>query len=173
METPKKHRITRWLNIFLLVINVSAITTIIAMNKGATPQIVNDQFSSDEFLKQELNLTPEQYQTISELDAKIFRSYQALLDMQCEEQFKLLDELTQENPSAEKLDSLATKIGKIHTGIKRQTIKHFINIKSICDEDQEELLNQILIGMMEMENQCKYCNKEECDRRNQISRTQK
>ncbi|MCF8380701.1 MAG: hypothetical protein K9H49_14100 [Bacteroidales bacterium] len=168
METQKRHRITKWLNIFLLVINVSAITTIIGMNKGTSTKIVNDQFSSDEFLKKELNLTPEQYRTISELDAKIFRSYQALLDMQCEEQFKLLYELTQENPSPEKLDSLATKIGKIHTGIKRQTIKHFINIKSICDEDQEELLNKILIGMMEMEEQCKYCNKAECDRRNQI-----
>jgi len=169
METLKRHRIIKWLNIFLLVINISAFTTILVINKGSASDTVDNKFSSDEFLKKELNLTEEQYQEICELDAKIFRVYQSLLDMQCETHFKLLDELLCEHPSRGRLDSIAIKTGRLYTGLKRQTIKHFINIKSICDEDQVVLLNQLLKDMMQMDEQCRYCNKRECDRRDQLN----
>ena len=169
MEPTEKHRITKWLNIFLLIINLSALGTILFMNGSKSNAPLSDQFSSDEFLREHLKLTDEQYTEISELDAKIFRVYQSMIDMQCESQFKMLNELSQDDPSMQKLDSLAQNIGRFQTGIKRQTIKHFINIKSIVDEDQEELLDQILIQMMEMNNQCKFCNKTDCDRRNQLT----
>ncbi len=169
MERIKRQRITKWLNIFLLVINISAISTIIAMNQVDAPEVITGQFNSDEFLRQELNLTDDQFKTISELDAKIFRIYQSILDMQCEEQFKLLNELLLDDPSQGRLDSLAVKIGQLHTGVKRQTIKHFLNIKSIVDEEQKVLLDQLLIDMMKMNDQCKFCNKTDCDRRTQIS----
>lgn len=171
MEAQKRHRITGWLNIFLLVINISAITTILLMG-GSAPadDLSRDQFSSDEFLRDELNLTNEQYKEISELDAKIFRVYQSIIDMQCELQFKLLRELSQETPDPVIMDSLAVNIGRMHTGIKRQTIKHFMNIKTIVDDEQEQLLDQILIDMMEMNKQCTFCNKADCDRRDQLSK---
>lgn len=169
METIKKHRITKWLNIFLLTINISAFVTILYFNKQTIQGANDDKYNSDEFLKKELNLTEEQYQTISSLDAKIYRTYQMLLDMQCEANFKILDELLQEEPSQERLDSIAKKTGKLHTALKRQTIKHFINIKSICNENQVVLLDQLLIDMMNMTELCRHCNKRECDRRDMLN----
>ncbi len=168
METFKRNRISKWLNIFLLVINISAFTTILLMNEKTAPKVIENKFSSDIFLKEKLDLTKEQFQTISEMDAKIFRVYQNLLDMQCEAHFKLLDELLLEQPSAERLDSIAKNIGRLHAGLKKQTIKHFTNIRSICDEEQEQLLDQLLIDMMGLGDQCQYCNKELCDRRDQL-----
>lgn len=173
MEAPKKHRITKWLNIFLLVINISAILTILLASRSAPAETLSDQFSSDEFLRRELNLTDEQFVEISELDAKIFRVYQNVIDMQCEQQFKLLDELSQEMPNVEYMDSLAVIIGRLQTGIKRQTIKHFMNIRTIVDDEQEVLLDQLLIGMMEMNKQCQFCNKTDCDRREQLTKGRK
>jgi hypothetical protein len=169
MEAQKKSRITKWLNIFLLVINISAIATIL-LTSGSTPSVVvSDQFSSDEFLREKLDLTDAQFKEISALDAKIFRVYQSIIDMQCEEQFKLLNELTKAEPSVSYMDSLATNIGRLHTGLKRQTIKHFVNIRSIVDDEQEVLLDQILIEMMDMNKQCQFCNKTDCDRRKRLS----
>jgi len=139
-----------WLNVFLLVINISAISTILLTNSSSPAVVESDQFSSDEFLREALDLSNEQFRQISEMDAKIFRVYQSVIDMQCEEQFKLLNELTQEVPNAQYMDSLATNIGRLHTGIKRQTIKHFMNIKTIVDDEQLVLLDHILIDMMEM-----------------------
>ena len=169
MKTTKSYRITKWLNIFLLAINISAFVTILYFNKQAIQDDNDDKFNSDEFLKKELNLTEEQYKTISSLDAKIFRTYQVLLDKQCEANFKMLNELSSEEPSQERLDSIAKKMGKLHTALKRQTIKHFINIKNICDENQTLLLDQLLMDIMNMPELCSTCNKRECDRRNMLN----
>ena len=168
MENTKKQRIKKWLNIFLLTINISTFITILYLNKQAAPRGNDDKFHSDEFLKKELSLTEEQYQTISSLDAKIYRTYQMLLDKQCEANFKILDELSQENPSRERLDSITNKTGKLHSSLKKQTIDHFINIRGICNEEQVVLLNQLLKDIMKMNDQCKYCNKKECDRRDRL-----
>ena len=46
METSKRHRIIRWLNIFLLVINISAFGTILVLNKQ-TPRKSIDKYNSD------------------------------------------------------------------------------------------------------------------------------
>lgn len=173
MEPRDKQRIAKWLNIFLLIINVSALVTFLAMNRSSDSKAVTEQFSSDEFLRKELKLSDEQFAAISELDAKVFRVYQSIIDLQCEEQFKLLNELSQENPSKEKMDSLAVNIGRLHTGIKRQTVKHFMNIRTIVDDDQEVLLDKLLIEMMEMNKQCQFCNKTDCDRRDRLSSQKK
>ncbi len=171
MEAQKKQRITKWLNIFLLIINISAIMTILLAGRSAPAEEgLSDQFSSDEFLRQELKLSDEQFKEISALDVKIFRIYQSIIDMQCEQQFKLLAELTEEEPNIEYMDSLAVTIGRLHTGIKRQTIRHFMNIRTVVDDEQEALLDQLLVDMMEMNRQCQFCNKTDCDRRKQLQK---
>lgn len=156
------------MNIFLLVINISAIATILLMSGSAPAENTSAQYSSDEFLRDYLNLTDEQYREISEMDARIFRVYQNIIDMQCEAQFKLLGELSKEAPDREYMDSLVVNIGRLQSGLKRQTIKHFTNIRSVVDDNQEDLLDQLLIDMMQMNKQCRFCNKTDCDRRNQL-----
>lgn len=167
MESSKSTRIVKWLNIFLLIINLSAFTTFLLMNREEepAPEITDNKFNSDIFLKESLELSNEQYNKLKKLDAQVFRSYQALLDMQCETHFNLLDELLLEAPSLQKLDSISLKIGRLHGSIKKQTIKHFSNIRSVCNEEQEELLDQLLVDMMGVGDHCRYCNKEECERR--------
>ncbi len=164
----KKHRIIIWLNVFLLVINIPAFTTILFMNRSTVSEESNDKYKSDMFLKKELNLTEDQFIALSKLDGNVFRSYQVLLDKQCEFNFDLLEELSAEDPSKEALDSIANRIGRYQTLLKKQTIKHFMNIRSICTEEQEKLLDDLLQDMMNLGDQCAICNKQNCDRKDRI-----
>lgn len=166
----KKQRIINWLSIFLLVINISAFATILLMNNESIPvdSSSTEYYKSDEFLKGALDLSEEQYDKISSMDQKIFRIYQNILDMQCESNFKLLEQLSSNEPNKQLMDSIANQIGNLHTGLKRQTIKHFMNIRSICTEEQSHLLDKLIKDMMELDNQCKYCNKEYCSRRESL-----
>lgn len=166
----KKQRIINWLSIFLLVINISAFATILLMNNESIPVDTSstEYYKSDEFLKGALDLSEEQYDEISSMDQKIFRIYQNILDMQCESNFKLLEQLSSNEPNNQLMDSIANQIGNLHTGLKRQTIKHFMNIRSICTEEQSHLLDKLIKDMMELDNQCKYCNKEYCSRRESL-----
>jgi translation initiation factor 2 beta subunit (eIF-2beta)/eIF-5 len=169
MEAIKRNRIIQWLNIFLLVINVSAFGTILLLNKQAPAKSL-DKYNSDEFLKKELNLTSDQYKKILLMDSEVFRIYQSLLDMECASNFRLVEEMTSESPSKMKMDSISINIGKLRAGIKKQTVKHFENIKSICNADQKILLDQLLKEMMELGDQCNFCNKRECTRRDQLNK---
>ncbi len=165
METKQKS--IKWLNIFLLVINLSAFATFLFMNQSHETKKV-DAYSSDEYLKEKLNLSDSQFEKIMEMDRKIFRNYQLLIDVQCETNFELVKELSSENPSKEELKRLTDKIGKYHALIKRQTVTHFENIRSICNDEQKLLLHNLLLEMMETGDQCQYCNKANCSRRNQL-----
>ncbi len=169
MKTSKKDRIIQWLNIFLLVINISAFGTILLLNKQ-TPARSLEKYNSDDFLRRELKLSDEQFKKIALLDSEVFRIYQSLLDMECASNFRLVEEMTSPSPSKARMDSIAQNIGKLHAGLKKQTIRHFDNIKSICDEDQKLLLDQLLKEMMELGDQCEFCNKRECARRDQLNK---
>jgi arsenate reductase-like glutaredoxin family protein len=165
----KKQQTIKWLNIFLLIINISAFATFLYMNQSQKSE-TTEAFNSDEYLKEVLQLTDKQYEAIMELDQKVFRNYQVLIDIQCETNFELVKELSSENPSEDELKRLTDKIGKYHTAVKRQTVTHFQNIKSVCDDNQKLLLDKLLLEMMEAGDQCEYCNKASCSRRNQLDK---
>ncbi len=167
----KQQNTVKWLNLFLLVINISAFITILFMNRDTAGNNTSGaSFSSDLFLKEELKLSDEQYKALTRLDGDVFRSYQLLLDKQCELNFGLLYELSAEQPSKSNLDSIAERIGHYQTLLKKQTIRHFMNVRSLCEPEQIELLDHLLMDMMELGDQCKYCNKKDCERRSSISK---
>lgn len=163
----KQLQIIKWLNIFLLIINVSAFTAFLLMNRQSSNEH-NKKFSSDEFLLSELGLTQEQFRTVSVLNKDIFRVYQLLLDKKCEVNFELVEELSTSMPSDEKMDSLSNQIGQIETALKNQTVRHFKNVKRVCNEEQKILLDQLLKEMLDAGELCKYCNKIDCSRRDQL-----
>lgn len=163
----KRQKSIQWLNILLLVVNISAFTTFLILNHSGNADPTGQ--STDEYIKERLNLTDQQFEQVVEMDQKVFRNYQVLIDIQCETNFELIKELSTANPSEEELKRLTEKIGKYHTLIKRQTVKHFENIKSVCNEEQKLLLDKLLIEMMEAGDNCQYCNKANCARRNQLS----
>lgn len=164
----KKQRIIAWLNIFLLIINSSALITFLWMNSGGEAEH-DKRYSSDEFIRKELHLSDQQFQKVSALNNMVFRAFQALLDRKCELNFDLIDELASPEPSKAVMDSLTDRIGKIDALLKKQTVRHYQNVKSVCDDHQKELLNQLLKDMLEAGSQCKYCNKIDCARRDRLT----
>jgi hypothetical protein len=167
----KQQRIFSWLNVFLFIINISAFITILLMNnRNVSSKNESSQYRSDDFLRKELKLSEEQFRTLSKLDGDVFRNYQLLLDKQCEFNFSMLEELSLDNPSKENLDSIANRIGTYQTLLKKQTARHFINVRSVCNDDQVILLENLLQSMMELGDQCATCNKRDCERRDRINK---
>ena len=51
------------------------------------------------------------------------------------------------NPSTDKLNSISENIGELHTELKELTISYYLDMKEVCDESQQEKLNEIFISM--------------------------
>jgi len=163
----KYQQIFKWLNVFLLIINLSAFVTFLFMNRQDST-VHDTKFSSDQFLQTELALTPDQYKKVSALNNDVFRLYQVFLDKKCELNFQLVDELASEKPSEEKMDSLSNRIGQLDAALKKQTVRHFKNVKSVCTESQKLMLGELLKEMLDAGGQCKICNKINCSRRDRL-----
>jgi hypothetical protein len=170
MIPEKTNRTLLWLNFILLIIICSAIITFLTMGKSDTSSsgetgVVN----SMDLLKKELNLSEEQYQKVIIQNDHTFRTYNLVLDMMCETNVALLEELGKPESDPMVLDSLARKYGLLSTSLRRHTVDYFVNIKNLCTPEQKKKLTLIFKGMMEMDKQCETCNKKDCPRKERLN----
>ena len=171
MNKKKINRSLKWLNILLLVINVSAIAAFLVRTgsgKAVTDSGASSEMASLQFMKSELSLSDEQYQEAVILNERTFRTYHLLVDMICEANVGMLEELSRDDCNQHALDSITKRIGNLNSSLKKETVRHFQNIKSICNEEQAAKLTLLFKEMMQLEEQCELCNKKECPRKVRI-----
>ena len=56
---------------------------------------------------------------------------------------KIMDELKQEEPQRQLLDSLAKEVGKLHEEQQQSTINHFIALREVCSPEQYDQLQRM------------------------------
>lgn len=170
MIPERINRILLWLNLVLLLIITSAIVTFLIMRSSSSGrQITNPvEMNSMEMLRTELELNDEQYAKVLVENDRTLRTYNLVLDMMCEANVAMIEELARPESDPVVLDSLARKVGTLNTSLRRHTSDYFVNLKAICNDAQQQKLTLIFKQMMQLENQCKTCNKINCPRRERI-----
>jgi Spy/CpxP family protein refolding chaperone len=168
MDQIKRNRAFKWFNYLLLVVNLTALITIFMVNRPTETGTKENQEISLKFLKERLNLTPDQYQELIKVSEKTFRAYHVNIDLLCEANIQLLEEISKDNPDQEEIEKLVKKIGNINTTIKRNTAKHFEQVKAICNEEQRAKLVLLFKEIMQLEEQCAICNRKECPRKERL-----
>jgi len=171
MDQIKKNRAIRWLNYLLLIINITALITLLFAGRTTTTNIEQkeNQELSVKFLKERLNLSESQYQELIKLSEKTFRAYHVNLDLLCEANITLLEEMSKDEVNHEEIEKIVKKIGNINATLKRNTVKHFELVKSICTKEQKDDLVMIFKEIMQLEQQCEICNRKECPRKERLN----
>lgn len=170
MIPEKTNRILLWLNLILLVLIGSAIITFIVMSSRSTKaSSESGVINSMTMLRSELNLTDEQYKKVLVENDKTVRTYNIVLDMMCETNVAMIEELAKPTSDRQVLDSLSKKIGVLNTSLRRHTSDYFMNLKAICTPEQQKKLTLIFKNMMQLEEQCETCNKKDCPRKERIN----
>ena len=169
MIPEKTNRILLWLNLIFILIIGSALATFIIMNTSDDKPADNGDLNSADMLRTELGLSPEQYKVVLVENDRTLRTYNLVLDMMCETNVAMIEELAKEKTDPAVLDSLARKIGALNTSLRRHTGEYFLNLKDICDDEQKQKLTQIFKNMMQLEEQCETCNKKDCPRKERIN----
>ncbi len=152
----KKHLITG-LIIFLVVVNIAALSTIIYRNR-TTPTINDDYIQLRQrveeqgmyrFFRDELQLTPDQFNQFRDINHQnMIKSREIAKQLQIK-RVEMIDEVSKENPDKEKLDKIANDIGSLHYKLKRNTYNHFLELKDICNEEQQEKLQRMFMRMID------------------------
>lgn len=94
-------------------------------------------------LTQKLGLTEGQKEQLEVFRREHFRKMEPLRRQSHETRSKL-HALWSSGGTAEKIDSLTTKIGELQAQIEKTTFNHFSDIRSICSPDQKRIFDQII-----------------------------
>ena len=95
------------------------------------------------------------------MNQEVTDHYQGISEVMCENHNKYLLELSQPDPSLKTIDSLSRVIGYVHVGLKKYTARHFMNIKSICNQEQEHKLENLIKDMLNI-GVCSHCEEDSC-----------
>jgi Spy/CpxP family protein refolding chaperone len=151
-----RYRILVWLVIILLIINISAITTIfLGLNVGDRKEtrpfhrrIEMHRHQDVRFFEESLNLSPDQHAQFKASRHKFFSEAKKLAGQMHDKRVEFVNELASPEPDTLKLMEIADEIGNLHSKLKYQTYKHYIEMKKICNKEQEEKLTRIFKSML-------------------------
>lgn len=146
-----------WCNIIFLMINTALFVFLCSNTNREQPTETNSQELSLEFLRDELELTSEQFAQLMEMDRQVLKRHETVLKLLCQNRYRLLNELAKPEPSMEELNNTARSVGFLHRALKKQTIYHLLNVKKICTPEQTKKLNKIFIEILEIDKHCVEC----------------
>lgn len=145
--------------IILLVVNISALSTII-YNKKVRAKM-EDEISNVQdgiriqgmrrFLQEELNLSEEQFHKFKDINTNYNRDSRKIAFQMRKKRYEMMKEIAKKNPNFGNLDQIAQDIGSLHYELKKLTINHFIELKDVCDEEQQEILHKMFIQMLSIQ----------------------
>jgi hypothetical protein len=154
-----KPKILIWIIVLLLIMNVSAITTMLyhksqekkieeisnvaAMQSGPSMQY------SGRWFRDELGFNSDQMREFSRFNP-VFR--QKLRDINIEllqKRQQLLTELSAQKSDTILLNEISDSIGALHSKLKKATYAYYLEFKKICNPGQQEKLNSIFSSMFE------------------------
>lgn len=134
----------KWGLIALIVVNVSALSAL-AVNRFYKPSVISQVTAEHpmiNFLEQELNFTDQQISRFSRIKDKFEQNTIELRRQMIEIKSTMFTELSKSNSNPEKLESLSMQFGQLEGRLKRITMDHFLEMKAICNPDQQKTLIQ-------------------------------
>ncbi len=156
-----------WIIILLSVSNLTIIGTIVYKVYFQSPKIESNQTNKIQvpnqrlgrFFRQELNLSFEQHRQFRSFRHKFHKQANGITFKMMQKRNEMLTELGKEQSDTVRLHQLAKEFGVLHEQLKHCTFEYYLNMKSVCNEQQKEKLFEIFKAMMNNEAEVKMPNK--------------
>ena len=153
MATKNTYRILIWVIVILVATNLSMGLSFWYhknQDKKAAAAMTEEQVQMPSeqrtrFFRDQLNLSMDQVEVFRNLNRKYNQNARRISNELELLRVEMVEELDKDAPSEELLDSISTKIGELHTKLKKETIDYYLGMKAECDSAQQEKLKEIFI----------------------------
>lgn len=154
MATKNTYRTYIWMIVILIATNLSMAISFAyhkyldkkdAATAGETVNMPSEQRTR--FFREQLDLSPEQVEQFRELNRNYNRSARQIT-LQLEDlRIQMVNEMGQATPDENKLEGITKSIGNLHAGLKQITIDYYLQMKAVCNEQQQKKLNEIFVSI--------------------------
>ena len=143
--------------VFLVVLNLSTIGTIVyhiyfSGEENGSEVVVEQVDVPDRglgrFFRQQLDLTPQQHVQFRNFRREFHAKANKVTNELQEKRNEFMTELGKEHSDTKKLHKLSEEIGELHAELKHLTFEYYLQMKSVCDREQQEKLYIIFRSMM-------------------------
>jgi Spy/CpxP family protein refolding chaperone len=156
MSIFSNNRNVLWILIFLVLINITALTTyFIYMRKPANEPVHVSGFKYGVALRQELSLTPDQSIIVNQINATYKASSEPMVTAIQDKKADLLQALSTDNTDTNLVEKLANEIVTEQKQLQMANIKQFLDLKKVCTPEQTQKLSQIYSELYGCENKGK------------------
>ncbi|WP_372776577.1 hypothetical protein [Mangrovibacterium sp.] len=147
-------KILSWLVVILLATNLATIATVfyhtrqnhLAQTIKAEPEVQGDYRTR--FFNEQLGLSSEQLIPFRDANRKFNRKARGITENMSELRTEMLNELFSDSVDIEKLQEIARGVGNRHEQLKMATCDLYIELKSICNDQQKAELAVIFQSML-------------------------
>jgi len=158
MKTENRYIWMVWVIVLLAVMNIATVITVIyqkhqakmeeVVTEDSQPQAETASITySGRYFRDQLSLTNAQMERFTAFNP-VFRGNVRNINMNLNLlRQKMFSEMTAENYDTVKLNALSDSIGYLHSDLKKVTYKYYLDIKNICDQEQQKKLEQLFSGM--------------------------
>lgn len=150
MDIFKRERMTQWIIVLLVILNLFTMATLWVQRGKDQPLPLppGDERRQGhgvlEFLEMELDLSEDQTQRLEALRSRHheerFQTEKLMLDKR-REYMRLV---TENNPDTAKVNRLARQLGEIQAKMEGLTFQHFTEIKALCTPEQKDQFNRLM-----------------------------
>ncbi len=100
------------------------------------------------FFREQLNLDADQLIRFRELNRNFNKTAWQISHQLEVLRREMVQELGRKNSNKKVLKSISSEIGELHSELKDKTIDYYLGMKSVCNEEQRNKLNEIFISML-------------------------
>jgi Tfp pilus assembly protein PilE len=158
MKSENKHTLMVWAIVVLAVMNFSTLATIVyhhyQTGKTEISQITNQsqmgadsQKFSGRYFRDQLGFSNDQMNKFREFNPTFRQQAHAITIEMAEKRKQMLFEMAADKTDTSKLAILSDSIGMLHSRLKKITFGYYLNIKNMCNTDQQKKLEQLFAEM--------------------------
>ncbi len=156
MLTKYNNRTLISIIVFLALLNLSTIGTIVYhiwFTDNDADEVTVEQVDVPDrglgrFFRQQLNLNHSQHIRFREFRQQFHKKANIVTEELQEKRNEFMTELGKEKSDTVKLHNLSKEIGQLHTELKHLTFEYYLQMKSICNKEQQKKLYSIFWSMM-------------------------
>ena len=132
-----KNRLIFWALIFLVVLNISALTSFFLFRKSQSPAAccTPEQKQCMAF-RDELKLSADQTLKVTDINNKYMVVAEPIAKAIKDTRASILTELENEAPDTLKLNQLALNLSMLQLKIQKENIKQYSALKKVCNPEQ-------------------------------------